>query len=63
MYRVYNPRAFGDDLMIIRGHFICDVPYFAAHLRFQGFEGVIWFFADTGAARTTLLDRDVGYIA
>lgn len=48
--------------MIIRGHFIGDVPYFAAHLRFQEFEGVIWFLADTGAARTTLLDRDVGHL-
>lgn len=48
--------------MIIRGHYIADVPYFAAHLRSQWFEGVIWFLADTGAARTTLIDRDVRYL-
>jgi len=45
--------------MIIRGRFIGDAPYFAAHLHSAHFEGLVWFLADTGASRTTLLDRDV----
>lgn len=48
--------------MIIRGHFVADVPYFAVHLRSQRFEGTIWLLADTGAARTTLLDRDIRHL-
>ena len=45
--------------MIIRGRFIGDAPYFAVRLRSARFQGLIWFLADTGASRTTLLDRDV----
>lgn len=45
--------------MIIRGRFIADAPYFAAHLRSAHFQGLVWLLADTGASRTTLLDRDV----
>jgi hypothetical protein len=45
--------------MIIRGRFVGDAPYFAAHVRVGQFEGVVWLLADTGASRTTLLDRDV----
>ena len=44
--------------MIIQGHFVADAPYFAVHLRAQSFEGTVWLLADTGAARTTLLDCD-----
>jgi len=46
--------------VIIRGRFIGDAPYFAAHIRAAQFEGMVWLLADTGASRTTLLDRDVG---
>lgn len=45
--------------MIIRGRFIGDSPYFAASLRSAHFQGLVWLLADTGASRTTLLDRDV----
>lgn len=45
--------------MIVRGRFIGEAPYFAAHLRSVSFEGLVWFLADTGASRTTMLDRDV----
>jgi len=45
--------------VIIRGRFIGDAPYFAMHLRSTYFQGLIWLLADTGASRTTLLDRDV----
>jgi len=45
--------------VIIRGRFVGDAPYFAAHLRSAHFQGLVWFLADTGASRTTLLDRDV----
>jgi len=45
--------------MIIRGRFIGDAPYFPAHLRSAYFQGFVWLLADTGASRTTLLDRDV----
>lgn len=45
--------------MIIRGRFIGDAPYFAVHLHSAHFRGLVWFLADTGASRTTLLDRDV----
>lgn len=45
--------------MIIQGRFIGDAPYFSVHLRSAHFQGFIWFLADTGASRTTLLDRDV----
>jgi len=44
---------------MIRGRFIGDAPYFAVHLRSAHLEGLVWFLADTGASRTTLLDRDV----
>ncbi len=44
--------------MIVRGRFIGDAPYFAVHLRSTNFEGMVWLLADTGASRTTLLDRD-----
>jgi hypothetical protein len=43
----------------IRGRFIGDAPYFAIHLRSAHFQGMVWMLADTGASRTTLLDRDV----
>jgi len=45
--------------MIIRGRFIGDAPYFAVHLRSGYFQGLVWLLADTGASRTTILDRDV----
>ncbi len=45
--------------MIIQGRFIGDAPYFAVHLGSPYFQGLVWFLADTGASRTTLLDRDV----
>ena len=45
--------------MIIRGRFIGDAPYFTLHLRSAYFQGLLWLLADTGASRTTLLDRDV----
>ena len=45
--------------MIIRGRFIGDAPYFAVHLRSAQVQGMVWILADTGASRTTLLDRDV----
>lgn len=44
--------------MIIRGRFIGDAPYLAVHLRSPHFRGLVWLLADTGASRTTLLDRD-----
>ncbi len=44
--------------MTIRGRFIGDAPYFAVRLRSEYFQGIVWFLADTGAARTVLLDRD-----
>lgn len=45
--------------MIIRGHFVGDAPFFAAHLRLSRFQGTVWLLADTGASRTMLLDRDM----
>lgn len=45
--------------MIIQGRFIGDAPYFAARIRSAYFQGLVWLLADTGASRTTLLDRDV----
>ena len=45
--------------MIVQGRFIGDSPYFPIHLRSQHFQGLVWLLADTGASRTTLLDRDV----
>ncbi|MEW6203138.1 MAG: hypothetical protein AB1546_14260 [bacterium] len=45
--------------MIIKGRFIGDAPYFSVHLGSAHFQGLVWFLADTGASRTTLLDRDV----
>lgn len=45
--------------MIIQGRFIGDAPYFPVHLRSAYFQGLVWLLADTGASRTTLLDRDV----
>lgn len=48
--------------MIIRGRFIGDAPYFAIHLESVHFHGFVWMLADTGASRTTLLDRDVNLL-
>ena len=45
--------------MIIRGRFIGDSPYFTVHLRSAYFQGLVWLLVDTGASRTTILDRDV----
>lgn len=45
--------------MIIKGRFIGDAPYFTIHLRSAYFQGLVRLLADTGASRTTLLDRDV----
>ncbi len=45
--------------MIVHGRYIGDAPYFAVHLHSKLFEGLVWLLADTGASRTTLLDRDV----
>jgi hypothetical protein len=45
--------------MIIRGRFIGDAPYFAVHLGSARFHGLVWLLADTGASRTTILDRDM----
>jgi Aspartyl protease len=45
--------------VIIRGRFIGSAPYFAVRLRSAHFQGRVWLLADTGASRTTLLDRDV----
>ena len=45
--------------MMIGGRFIGDAPYFPVHLRSVHFQGLVWLLADTGASRTTLLDRDV----
>lgn len=44
--------------MIIRGRFIAGAPYLAVHLQSIHFHGLVWFLVDTGASRTTLLDRD-----
>jgi hypothetical protein len=44
--------------VIIQGRFIGDAPYFSAHILSSHLEGLVWFLADTGASRTTLLDRD-----
>ena len=48
--------------MIIPGRFIGDGAYFAVHLQARQFEGILWLMADTGASRTTLLDRDVKFL-
>ncbi|MDP8237566.1 MAG: hypothetical protein P9X24_00620 [Candidatus Hatepunaea meridiana] len=45
--------------MIIQGRFIGNAPYLAIYLNSTGFQGLVWLLADTGASRTTLLDRDV----
>ena len=45
--------------MIIQGYFIGDAPYFPVRLSRREFEGTVWLLADTGASRTTLLDRDM----
>jgi hypothetical protein len=45
--------------VILRGCFVGDALYFAARLVSPAFSGFVWFLADTGASRTTLLDRDV----
>jgi hypothetical protein len=45
--------------VIIRGRFIGDAPYLPAYLSCDHFHGLVWFLIDTGASRTTLLDRDV----
>lgn len=44
--------------MIIRGRFVGDSPYLAAHVRSRDFQGLVWLLIDTGASRTTILDRD-----
>jgi hypothetical protein len=44
--------------VIIRGRFIGDAPYFAVYLHSTHFHRRVWLLADTGASRTTLLDRD-----
>jgi aspartyl protease len=44
--------------VIIPGRFVGGAPYFDAHLRSPHFHGLVSFLADTGASRTTLLDRD-----
>jgi len=44
--------------VIVRGRFIADAPYFAVHLSSTYFHALVWFLLDTGASRTTLLDRD-----
>ena len=44
--------------MTVTGRFIGDAPYFAAHISTARFHGLVWFLADTGASRTTILDRD-----
>jgi hypothetical protein len=48
--------------VIIPGRFIGDAPYFSVRVRLAQLERGIWLLADTGAARTTLLDRDVGQL-
>ena len=45
--------------MIVRGRFRDGVPYFGAWISFAGMERFVWLLADTGAARSTLLDHDV----
>jgi hypothetical protein len=45
--------------VIIRGRFVGDAPYFAVEVRSQNLRARVWLLADTGASRTTLLDRDV----
>lgn len=45
--------------MIIQGYFIGDSPYFPVRFGRKGFEGMVRLLTDTGASRTTLLDRDV----
>lgn len=45
--------------MIIQGYFIGDAPYFPTHLGLGECEAMVRLLADTGASRTTLLDRDV----
>jgi len=49
--------------VIIQGRFIGGSPYFPIHLRSEHFQGLVWLLADTGASRTTLLDRDVRLLA
>lgn len=44
--------------MSISGRFIGNAPYFPVLLSSSHFEGFVWLLADTGASRTTLLDRD-----
>jgi len=48
--------------MIIEGYFIGDAPYFPVRLSRGEFEGTLWLLADTGASRTTLLDRDLRFL-
>ena len=45
--------------MIIHGLFIADAPYFLVTLKSKWFEEKVWLLADTGAARTTILDLDL----
>jgi hypothetical protein len=45
--------------MIIPGYFIGNAPYFPVRLSRGEFEGTVRLLADTGASRTTLLDRDL----
>ena len=45
--------------MIIQGYFIGDAPYVPVRLGPGECAGMVRLLADTGASRTTLLDRDV----
>jgi hypothetical protein len=49
--------------VIVRGRFIGGAPYVSTHLRTAYFHGLVWLLIDTGASRTTLLDRDVKLMA
>jgi len=42
---------------------IGEAPYVAVHLRSVHFGGLAWMLVDTGASRTTLLDRDVAFLS
>ena len=43
--------------MIISGRYIKDAPYIPARVVVGQHEGVVWFLADCGAARTVIFDR------
>ena len=44
--------------MTVRGRLIGGAPFFRAWVRSDGFQGALLLLADTGAARTTILDFD-----